>query len=70
MTRCAACGKPAHDESKAIRVSEGKTKDDKFSEKKLWGVLHKVCFDRLVDSPDSVLAEIKKAASAAAVGSR
>lgn len=60
--RCSGCGKPILDGEETKRIADGKIKAGSFEEKKQWGVLHRSCFNRSVDSPTTVLDELKKQA--------
>ena len=37
-------------------------KEDGFSEKKEWAVMHRGCFNRSIDSPTAALDELKRIA--------
>jgi hypothetical protein len=60
--RCARCGKEIEPEQKVARIAFGFSETKKrFSEKSEWGYLHvDGCFNRVIESPKSVLDELKK----------
>lgn len=57
--RCAGCGKIVENGDDTTRISQGKMSQGEFREKKLWGVMHRFCFNRAIDSPEAVLEEIR-----------
>ena len=61
-TRCSGCGKPIVDGEDTQRIAAGKMREGAFDEKKEWGILHRSCFNRSIDSPTAVLDELKKQA--------
>lgn len=64
--RCAGCGKLVLEGEDCVNISVGKLGEDlKFNEKKPWGVLHRSCFSRAVESPQETLDEIKRLSKAA-----
>jgi len=60
--RCSGCGKPIEVGDETKRIADGKMKEDGFSEKKEWAVMHRGCFNRSIDSPTAALDELKRIA--------
>ena len=58
LGRCIGCGKPLED-GRAFRILKGDLEDGEFVEAEEFGVLHGACFHEAVESPDSVLREVK-----------
>lgn len=60
--RCNAggCGlvfKPGDDQ---IRIASGTFTKGRFKEKKEWGLMHRSCFNRSIDSPDATMEEVRR----------
>jgi len=55
---CCGCQKQIVSEDDAKRISSGLIKSDKFKETEEWGVLHRSCFNRCIDSPAAALDEV------------
>ena len=61
MVRCIGCGKPV-EEGKTFRILVGVTDDGEFEEEKEYGDVHAECFHRVVETPRSVLDEVRREA--------
>lgn len=62
--RCAGCGKVVVGPGNvriSIGIVGGKDSKDAFLEREVWGILHKSCFNRAIDSPEAVIEEIQAA---------
>lgn len=55
-TRCAVCGKTITESEIVYSIVKGRL----TQKAKLWGAVHQPCFATAVDSPDAVLAELKR----------
>lgn len=61
--RCAGCGKTFESGQKAYSVQAGVIGEDlTMSAEKLWGEMHKSCFEHSIESPQTVLQEVKRLA--------
>jgi hypothetical protein len=59
--RCAGCGKPIEPRAEIAEVTIGALGNKR---RKVWGRMHRNCFRAIVRSPQMVMDEIKKVASA------
>lgn len=59
--RCIGCGKPV-ESGKTFLILVGTSHDGEFSESDEHGRLHYECFNRAVESPRSVLEEVRRLA--------
>ena len=62
QTRCAVCGQPVEPKVLAIRISRGTINGKAWKERSLFGVVHLKCFAASVESPKTVMDELRKAA--------
>jgi len=62
--RCIGCGKLVEVGHAACQILTGKVQVDGFDADSIHGTLHRKCFDRTVESPDSVMDEIRRTAKA------
>ncbi len=60
--RCNGCGKPLEEGDDTVRIALGKAKKKSFTETKEWGVMHRSCFNRSIDSPSATMDELKRQA--------
>lgn len=66
--RCVGCGKSIDEGEDTKRVADGKIRRGTFEERKEWGVMHRSCYNRRADAPQSTLDEMKGQAKAARAG--
>jgi hypothetical protein len=62
-TRCVAggCGRVFEPGDELIRVAAGTFRNKGgFKEKKEWGLMHRSCFNRAIDSPDATMEEVRR----------
>ena len=59
--RCIGCGKPV-EAGKTFRILVGVTDDGDFMEESEYGDVHEACFHRVVETPRSVLDEVRREA--------
>jgi hypothetical protein len=60
VTRCIGCGKEIEDGEKVYRILKGGMRGGEFDERSEYGDLHESCFHRSVESPRSVLEEVRR----------
>lgn len=65
-TRCAGCGKVVDVGAKTARTTLGRMEEGGHSDKSEWGLMHKDCFDRALETPATAFIKITKLAKAAA----
>jgi hypothetical protein len=58
--RCIGCGKPVEDGEKAYRIAKGGIDRGEFDERSEYGNMHEECFHRAIESPKSVLEEVRR----------
>jgi len=58
--RCIGCGKEIGDGEKVYRILKGGMRSGEFDERSEYGDLHESCFHRSVESPRSVLEEVRR----------
>ena len=61
--RCVVCGEPILDTELVYRIAKGRTNDGEWDEKTEWGYVHLSCFALATQSPDALLAEMKRQAA-------
>ena len=63
-TRCAGCGSPIDSGSETVEIKTGNFQagPGPLTESAMWGLMHKSCFNRSIDSPEAALEEIKRLA--------
>ena len=67
--RCAGCGNQLEVGDDVVRIAHGiRGKGVPFRERGQWGVLHRSCFNRSIDSPAAVRDEILRASEAVVHG--
>jgi len=59
--RCIGCGKPMEG-GKTFRILVGVTESGGFEEEGEYGDVHEACFHRVVETPRSVLDEVRREA--------
>lgn len=62
-TRCAVCGVAIEGDEVVYRIALGTLglkKPTRWTEKNVWGHAHKPCFAQAVESPDAVIAEMRR----------
>jgi hypothetical protein len=61
QVRCIGCGMPVVSSQQAAQLLVGRMdEDNEFGTERVFGTLHRSCFDRTIESPKSVLEEIKR----------
>lgn len=64
-TRCAACGKPLDKGAHVVRIEVGRLQGpERLVDGKCWGILHRGCFNRSIESPKAALEELRLLAKA------
>lgn len=58
--RCIGCGKPVEPGQAACQILFGRMGEGEFEEERPYGILHRPCFNRTIESPDSVMDEIRR----------
>lgn len=58
--RCAGCGEVFKDGEESICITEGKIKKHVHKQGRVWGVLHRPCFNRAMDSPATTMEEVRR----------
>lgn len=66
-TRCVGCGKVVEVGTKTARTALGRMEESGHIDKSEWGIMHKDCFDRALETPASALAKITKLAKATTI---
>jgi len=64
-TRCAGCGSPITPGDPSVEIKTGnyqKAGPKPLTESARWGLMHKSCFNRSIDSPEAALEEIRRMA--------
>lgn len=66
-TRCAGCGEPIHKGAKTVEILMGSFAEGPkpLTESERWGIMHRSCFNKSIDSPDAALEEIRRLAEEA-----
>jgi len=58
--RCIGCGRPIAEGEKIYRIAKGDLDSGEFDEHSEYGSMHEECFHRAVESPRSVLEEVRR----------
>lgn len=61
--RCAGCGEVIQPGERTVEISTGAYQGPGpklLTESERWGVMHKSCFNRSIDSPEAALEEIRR----------
>jgi hypothetical protein len=61
--RCAVCGNIIRTTDNVYRISKGSLKTAGWTEKGEWGYIHRPCFALATQSPDALMAELKRQAA-------
>lgn len=59
-TRCTGCGEVFKDGDESISITEGKIRKGVHKQSGVWGVLHRSCFNRTIDSPNATMEEVRR----------
>jgi hypothetical protein len=63
--RCAACGKSLDKGAHVVRIEIGQLQNnERLAEGECWGVLHRSCFNRSIESPKAAMEELRRLAKA------
>lgn len=61
--RCAGCGKELEKGSEVVKIEIGNLRGKvQVANSKCWGLLHRSCFNRSIESPKAALEEIRRLA--------
>ena len=60
--RCAGCGKIIEEDAPTATVTFGRRTETPKNPAKQWGEFHRACFEKAIDSPSAVLAEMRRLA--------
>lgn len=61
--RCAVCGDTIRASEKVYRISKGTLKTEGWAERGEWGYIHRPCFALATQSPEALMAELKRQAA-------